>query len=205
VEAIQVIERIGISREIFRASYHWPWLGPQVRLKPEVRVLRWLNYPDKLERGLKAVIQEDFVDVYEREQQEKRDEAAQRERERIAKQQQATRAAQAQAAAQAADDTLEFFESLRAEQQEELESNKRSAHEREHSEEAIAFQGILDRAEAAKIRLRAPIVLKCNMCGVRPLDQFMECICTDAQSTNWQRCSRCDVVFHTIKAPCGCV
>ena len=203
VDAIRALERIGIPREVFKASYHWPWLGPQVRLKPEVRVLRWLNYPDKVERGLKAVIQEDFVNVYEREQQEKRNEAEQREHERIAKQQQETSAAKAQAAAHAVDDTLEYFESLRAEQQEEVELNKRRAYEREHSEEALAFQAILERAEAAKIRLHAPIVLKCGVCGVRPMDQFMECACIDG--SGWKKCFKCDVVCHVSKALCACV
>ena len=192
-----------LPRRIFIDATSWSWLGPTCS-SSIVRIRRWFEFQHNRTRGTAVVAKKDFLDYYDQRVRNRRlAEEDEELNERVAAAQASANAAQG---AWCASDMAKF-EKLKQKEQNRVRKNQESEakrkYEAEHGEEAKALRVLLEKAKAMR-PIKQSAVLRCPECGVKPLQQFMECVCVDAESANWQTCQKCDTVYHPTKVPCGC-
>lgn len=102
---------------------------------------------------------------------------------------------------------VETFKRLKQNEQKNVKENQEVAAKRawfkEFGPDALALKAIAEKSAKMK-PIKRPIVLMCPLCNYKPLEQFLECSCTDKTCRDWKRCFKCDVVYHPTKIPCDC-
>ena len=103
---------------------------------------------------------------------------------------------------------VETFKRLKAYEQKNVKDNQEVAAKRawfaEYGPDAMALKAIA--AKSLKMKpIRRPIVFMCPLCNYKPLEQFLECQCTDNTCRDWKRCFKCEVIYHPTKITCECL
>lgn len=196
VEALEVYK---LPRHVFIEATTWGWLGPTCS-SSIIRIRRWFDFKHNHDRGVDAVSKEDFLSFSEKraiEQQKAKDEADLQARMDVA-------AISGTTAAVKVTD-VDKLAKMKEREQTRVKRNQEAAAQRKHEEEhgghATALKAIL-AMKAGPIKLTT--VLRCPECKVKPLKQFMECACTDANARDWRVCQTCDTVYHPAKVSCSC-
>jgi len=76
-------------------------------------------------------------------------------------------------------------------------------HEYQDGPEAKTIALMVERSKAVP-RRRLPYARQCSSCGVKPLEQFLECGCNDETNRQWELCGRCHCIWHKDKMRCLC-
>ena len=84
-----------------------------------------------------------------------------------------------------------------------VEDIKPQKYEDEHGPHANTIALIVERSKAVHAR-KPPYARQCPLCGVKPLEQFLECGCIDDTNRQWELCGRCHCIFHKDKMRCLC-
>lgn len=180
-DADEAMKKYGIRRKILDVTKHFGFLGPSTS-EPMTRINRWFNYPKNLERGIQKIVDQDFQVAFERYTQK----ITQRDRRPAASSKRKQPKTQFQAPQSA-----HFQEVI-----DRLTATKNDPH-------FLALKKISESAK--KLKTRTPVYSRsCPQCGIKPIEQFMDCGCLDESNKRWSTCGVCNAIYNNEKLPCLC-
>jgi hypothetical protein len=180
----------GLREDVLNASRSFAWLGPRT-VRPMARIDRWFNFTHNKLLGAKAVVERDFdpaFRAYTESQLQTHDAgsvAAAPKRKRIE-----TKALS--------------MEELRKVEKAKVKAIKDRLEIEQNDEHAIALRKITEKCKKLPPH-KAPYTRACPNCGVKPLEQFLDCGCTGSDAMEWRVCQKCNCIWHKEKLPCMCL
>lgn len=100
--------------------------------------------------------------------------------------------------------TPESMEEVRKRTLRRVEEIKQWHDEQVNGPHAKALAFILERSMDVPIH-KPPYARACATCHAKPIEQFMECGCSDDTSRHWERCDDCNCIWHRKKMKCMCI
>ena len=184
--------QFGLEREVLLASSSFAWLGPHPS-DPIIRIKRWFGFTHNREVGPAAVIARDLKPAYEEFVRSRETKAA------------GTASGVVAAPKRRRIDSVrnETMEDVRRRELERVEriNERKKMEENDEQTKALAF--IIERGKSMPL-WKPPYARKCPICGIKPLEQFMECSCRDDRCRNWELCRKCNAIWHKQKLACLC-
>ena len=188
-DAQEAWEKYGLSREILDVSRSFAWLGP-LGSSPMVRIHRWFRFTHNREAGPRAVVEKDFEPAY---------------RAFLDARRESTVAAKGPSTKKRKVENVEAptFEELKQREERRVKEIQDRIDAEKTDEHALALKAIVAKCKNMPPRV-APYARECPMCGVKPLEQFLDCGCHDEKCMSWTVCELCNCIWNASKLACLC-
>lgn len=188
-DAREAWEKYGLAREILDASRSFAWLGPSGS-SSMVRIHRWFRFTHNREAGPKAVVEKDFIPAYEAYLEARRGDT-------VAAKGPSTKKRKVEKV-----DAL-TFEELKQQEEGRVKAIQDRLEAERTDEHALALKSIIEKCKNMPPH-EAPYARECPMCGVKPLEQFLDCGCHDDKNMSWEVCQSCNCIWNKWKMACLC-
>jgi hypothetical protein len=182
-------DKYGLTREILNATRHFPWLGPRT-VRPMARIDRWFGFTHNKLAGANAVVARDFVPAYTEFCESKKQSSVASVTQNVSSKRKRT-------------EKVLTMDQIRTNEKAKLDAIKSRLAAESTDEHALALKKIAEKQKNMP-PYQAPYSRACPMCGVKPLEQFLDCGCADDQCMQWKVCKKCNVIFHESKMQCLC-
>lgn len=193
-DAQEAWEKYGLKREILDASRTFAWLGPSAS-SPMIRIHRWFRFTHNREAGPEAVIKKDFEPAYQlyvESLKERYNTTA------------TTAASAAPKRKRQQQKNEETFDDIKKREESRIKEIKDRVEAAKTDEHALALKAITEKNKHIPPRT-PPYVRECPSCGVKPLEQFMDCGCRDEHAMKWVVCEACNCIWNEAKMACLCM
>jgi len=181
------LTKYGMSHEVLLATPFFTHLGPSCQ-RPFTRVMRWFAFRNHADEDIQCVLERDFLTPF----RERKERKAQSDREATQQPHRAKRAKKA-----SVEDDAAVFERMQARESQRMQL----LHARRRQQEDEAFES---KVVNTPFDRKLPFLRSCPLCGVAPIEQFLECGCDDDSCRAWYLCDVCNCTAHTSKFPCYC-